>query len=62
MMGSRSPSQVPVGEVSGHRIGTAEVEGAIGQHPQVAEAAVVDYPHDVKGQGIYAYLSTPTSP
>ena len=43
--------------VSGHRIGTAEVEGAVGQHPQVAEAAVVGYPHDVKGQGIYAYVT-----
>ena len=43
--------------VSGHRIGTAEVEGAIGQHPQVAEAAVVGCPHDVKGQGIYAFVT-----
>ena len=43
--------------VSGHRIGTAEVEGAIGQHPAVAEAAVVGYPHEVKGQGIYAYVT-----
>ena len=43
--------------VSGHRIGTAEVEGAIGQHPAVAEAAVVGYPHAVKGQGIYAYVT-----
>ena len=49
--------QVQVSEVSGHRIGTAEVEGAIGQHPKVAEAAVVGYPHDVKGQGIYAYVT-----
>jgi acetyl-CoA synthetase len=43
--------------VSGHNIGTAEVEGAIGKHPAVAEAAVVGYPHDVKGQGIYAYVT-----
>ncbi|MFH1402747.1 MAG: acetate--CoA ligase [Candidatus Altiarchaeota archaeon] len=43
--------------VSGHRIGTAEVEGAIGQHPAVAEAAVVGYPHDIKGQGLYAYVT-----
>lgn len=41
--------------VSGHRIGTAEVEDAIDQHPKVVEAAVVGYPHDIKGQGIYAY-------
>ncbi len=43
--------------VSGHRIGTAEVEGAIGKHQKVAEAAVVGYPHDIKGQGIYAYVT-----
>ncbi|HHQ44568.1 MAG TPA: acetate--CoA ligase [Candidatus Altiarchaeales archaeon] len=43
--------------VSGHRIGTAEVEGAIGKHPKVAEAAVVGFPHEVKGQGIYAYVT-----
>lgn len=43
--------------VSGHRIGTAEVEGAIGKAPGVAEAAVVGYPHDIKGQGIYAYVT-----
>ena len=42
--------------VSGHRIGTAEVEGALVQHPACAEAAVVGYPHDVKGVGIYAYV------
>jgi acetyl-CoA synthetase len=42
--------------VSGHRIGTAEVEDAIDQHPEVIEAAVVGYPHDIKGQGIYAYV------
>ncbi len=41
--------------VSGHRIGTAEVEDAIDQHPKVVEAAVVGYPHEIKGQGIYAY-------
>ena len=46
--------------VSGHRIGTAEVEGAIGKHPKVAEAAVVGYPHDIKGQGIYAYVTLKT--
>jgi len=43
--------------VSGHRIGTAEVESALGSHPAVAEAAVVGYPHDIKGQGIYAYVT-----
>ncbi|MFV3386568.1 acetate--CoA ligase [Pseudomonas sp. NY15364] len=43
--------------VSGHRIGTAEVESALVLHDAVAEAAVVGYPHDVKGQGIYAYVS-----
>ena len=42
--------------VSGHRIGTAEIEGALVQHPACAEAAVVGYPHDVKGVGIYAYV------
>ncbi len=46
--------------VSGHRLGTAEVEGAIGQHETVAEAAVVGYPHDIKGQGIYAYVTLMT--
>ncbi len=46
--------------VSGHRIGTAEVEGALGKHPKVAEAAVVGYPHDIKGQGIYAYVTLKT--
>jgi len=44
--------------VSGHRIGTAEVENAINQHPKVIESAVVGYPHDIKGQGIYAYVIT----
>ena len=43
--------------VSGHRIGTAEVEGAIGKAAGVAEAAVVGFPHDIKGQGIYAYVT-----
>ena len=43
--------------VSGHRIGTAEVESALVAHPAVAEAAVVGYPHDIKGQGIYIYVS-----
>ena len=42
--------------VSGHRMGTAEVENAINEHPKVVESAVVGYPHDVKGQGIYAYV------
>ena len=43
--------------VSGHRMGTAEVESALVAHPNVAEAAVVGYPHDIKGQGIYAYVT-----
>ncbi|MDA7971374.1 MAG: acetate--CoA ligase [Gammaproteobacteria bacterium] len=43
--------------VSGHRLGTAEVESALVLHPQVAEAAVVGYPHEIKGQGIYAYVT-----
>ena len=42
--------------VSGHRIGTAEVENAINEHPQVVESAVVGFPHEIKGQGIYAYV------
>ncbi|HNR19557.1 MAG TPA: acetate--CoA ligase [Bacteroidia bacterium] len=42
--------------VSGHRIGTAEVESAINQHFDIVESAVVGYPHDIKGQGIYAYV------
>ena len=46
--------------VSGHNIGTAEVEGAIGQHNAVAEAAVVGYPHDIKGTAIYAYVTLKT--
>ena len=43
--------------VSGHRMGTAEVESALVSHPLVAEAAVVGYPHDIKGQGIYCYVT-----
>ena len=43
--------------VSGHRMGTAEVEAALGSHAAVAESAVVGYPHDIKGQGIYAYVT-----
>jgi acetyl-CoA synthetase len=45
--------------VSGHRIGTAEVESAINMHEDVVESAVVGYPHDIKGQGIYAYCIVP---
>ena len=43
--------------VSGHRMGTAEIESALVSHPGVAEAAVVGFPHDIKGQGIYAYVT-----
>jgi acetyl-CoA synthetase len=43
--------------VSGHRMGTAEVESSLVSHPAVAESAVVGYPHDIKGQGIYAYVT-----
>jgi acetyl-CoA synthetase len=43
--------------ISGHRMGTAEIESALVAHPDVAEAAVVGYPHDIKGQGIYVYVS-----
>lgn len=43
--------------VSGHRIGTAEIESALVSHPEVSEAAVVGYPHDIKGQGIYCYVT-----
>ena len=46
--------------VSGHRLGTAEIEGALGKHPAVAEAAVVGMPHDLKGQGIYAFVTLKT--
>jgi acetyl-CoA synthetase len=42
--------------VSGHRIGTAEIENAINQHPDIVESAVVGFPHQIKGQGIYAYV------
>ena len=53
--------------VAGHRLGTAEIESALVAHPQVAEAAVVGFPHDIKGQGIYVYVtlnagSEPTDP
>jgi acetyl-CoA synthetase len=43
--------------LSGHRLGTAEVESALVAHPLVSEAAVVGYPHDIKGQGIYCYVT-----
>jgi acetyl-CoA synthetase len=43
--------------VSGHRMGTAEIESAMVAHPKVAEAAVVGVPHDIKGQGIYVYVT-----
>src|SRR5690606_8278772 len=43
--------------VSGHRLGTAEIESAINEHDLVSESAVVGYPHDIKGQGIYAYVT-----
>lgn len=43
--------------VSGHRLGTAEIESALVAHPAIAEAAVVGYPHDIKGQGIYVYVT-----
>ena len=46
--------------VSGHRMGTAEVESALVLHDDVAEAAVVGFPHDIKGQGIYAYVTLNT--
>jgi acetyl-CoA synthetase len=46
--------------VSGHRMGTAEVESALVAHPKVSEAAVVGYPHNIKGQGIYAYVTLMT--
>ncbi|GLU51872.1 acetate--CoA ligase [Dyadobacter frigoris] len=48
--------------VSGHRIGTAEVENAINMHLGVVESAVVGYPHEIKGQGIYAYIITENKP
>jgi len=43
-------------KVSGHRLGTAEIEDAIDQHPDVVESAVVGYPHPIKGEAIYAYV------
>jgi acetyl-CoA synthetase len=43
--------------VAGHRMGTAEIESALVSHPKVSEAAVVGYPHDIKGQGIYCYVT-----
>jgi acetyl-CoA synthetase len=46
--------------VAGHRLGSAEIEGALVGHPACAEAAVVGYPHDVKGTGIYAYVTLAT--
>ena len=46
--------------VSGHRLGTAEVESALVLHKNVSEAAVVGFPHDIKGQGIYAYVTLMT--
>ena len=46
--------------VSGHRMGTAEVESALVSHTKVSEAAVVGFPHEIKGQGIYAYVTTNT--
>jgi acetyl-CoA synthetase len=42
--------------VSGHRLGTAEIENAIDEHPKVVESAIVGYPHDVKGEGIFAFM------
>lgn len=47
--------------MSGHRLGTAEIESALVLHNSVAEAAVVGYPHDIKGQGIYAYVTLMSS-
>ncbi len=46
--------------VSGHNLGSAEIEGAIGRHPSVAEAAVVGYPHDIKGNAVYAFVTLKT--
>ncbi len=46
--------------VSGHNLGTAEIEGAIGRYPAVAEAAVVGYPHEIKGNAIYAFVTLKT--
>lgn len=47
--------------VSGHRLGTAEIEDALDEHEAVAESAVVGYPHDVKGEGIYAFITLKVS-
>ena len=47
--------------VSGHRLGTAELESALVLHPKVAEAAVVGFPHDIKGNAVYAYVTLMTS-
>ena len=48
--------------VSGHRLGTAEIENAINEHPNIVESAVVGYPHDIKGQGIFAFLTCEKDP
>ena len=48
--------------VSGHRLGTAEIENAINEHPNIVESAVVGYPHEIKGQGIYAFLICENNP
>ncbi len=48
--------------VSGHRMGTAEIENAINMHPNVVESAIVGYPHDIKGQGVYAYVICDKAP
>lgn len=48
--------------VSGHRLGTAEIENAINEHPNIVESAVVGYPHDIKGQGIFAFLTCEKEP
>jgi acetyl-CoA synthetase len=48
--------------VSGHRLGTAEIENAINEHPNVVESAVVGYPHDIKGQGIFAFMICENDP
>ncbi len=48
--------------VSGHRLGTAEIENALNEHPLVAESAVVGYPHPIKGQGIFAFVVAPQKP
>ena len=55
--GQQCPFLPQLINVSGHRMGTAEVESALVSHGSVAEAAVVGYPHEIKGQGIYAYVT-----